>query len=197
MRVQLGEIADVQIGYQMTGRAEPDPEGTHLLVQTADLTDSRNVAWDRLSVIAPRRRDVGRQELLDGDVLFLAKGSRRVAVVVRQPPSRCMAVSTIYIIRAREQSVLLPEYLAWFLNVAARDELSARELQGTTMSYVRKESLLDLPLDVPSLARQYAIADLDNLLRRERALTSQLLDSRERLVNTIARRAVAGKDSLA
>lgn len=193
--VLLGELADVQIGYQVSGRVGREVDGTHLLVQTADLSLAGPIDWDRLPSIVPRRRDVTRQELIDGDVLFLAKGTRRVAAVVRRPPARCLAVSTIYVVRSRDHAVLWPEYLAWFLNVAARDALAARELQGSSMPFVRKEGLLDLPLDVPSLERQQTVAHLDHLLRRERMLTAALLDHRERLINTLAQRAAGPEEA--
>ncbi|NUP99093.1 MAG: hypothetical protein HUU35_04460 [Armatimonadetes bacterium] len=195
MQIRLGEVADIQIGYQVAGKAEPDPDGTHYLIQTSDVDNTGSIAWAELVQVVPVTRSVERYELVDGDVLFLAKGVRRVSTVIRQPPARTIPASTFYLIRTRDQSALLPEYLNWYLNVGARDALTARELQGSTMTFVRKESLADLPVDVPDLSSQRAIASLFDLVRREEALVGELLSRRASLINIVARRAAAGKDT--
>ncbi|MDI6869759.1 MAG: hypothetical protein QME79_00130 [Bacillota bacterium] len=100
-------------------------------------------------------------------------------------------MSTFYILRVRDDAVILPEYLAWLLNVAARKEIVARELQGTTMTFVPKEALATLEVDLPPTAVQQRVVALDTLMRRERELAFELLKKRAHLINAVARRFIA------
>lgn len=194
MRVELGEVVDIQIGYQVTGRAAPAPDGTHLIVQISDVGESGEVCWGELTPVVPSGKDARRYELLDGDVLFLAKGSRRLAAAVRDVPARVIPASTFYILRPRDLASVVPEYLAWYLNEAAGPDLAAREMPGSTMTFVRKGELMELPIDLPDLSRQHAIAALAGLLRKEEELIERLLERRSKLVNALGRRVAAGKE---
>ncbi|MGE5486117.1 MAG: hypothetical protein ACM3X4_13985 [Ignavibacteriales bacterium] len=190
MKARLGQMVDIQIGYQVTGRVVPRPGDTHLLVQTGDVSENGEINWANLSSFTPERRGTERYTLMDGDVLFLAKGAKRVAAVVRNPLPKAIAVSTFYLLRRRYDPAILPEYLAWFLNKAAWRDIASRELKGTTMVFVSKTALAGLEIEVPSPARQRQIAALDALVRREKALAVNLLEKRARLVHATARRAV-------
>lgn len=193
MKTKLGRLVDIQIGYQVKGKVVSRPNDTHLLVQTGDVNGDGVIAWEALARFTPERKGADRYTLVDGDVLFLAKGAKRVAAVVRNPRPRALAVSTFYILRVRDDAVVLPEYLAWFLNVAAREEIAARELRGTTIVFVPKEVFAALEVELPSNGTQRRIVALDELMRREKRLTAELLGKRTQLVNAAARRAIAEK----
>jgi restriction endonuclease S subunit len=62
------------------------------------------------------------------------------------------------------------------------------------MAFVPKEALATLPVDLPPSDVQHSIVALDALLRRERRLTDELLEQRARLVQTLTKRAAAGKE---
>ena len=193
MKVKLGKLADIQIGYQVKGRITPQVDGTHQLVQTSDVNPDGEVAWGALAVFTPVRKGVDRYVLRDGDVLFLAKGTRQTAALVVSPPPHALAVSTFCILRVREVADVLPGYLAWFLNVAARDQLATIVRQGVTIPFVPKEALADLTITLPDHATQRRVAELDRLARREKQLTLELLEQRARLVRMVTQRAVTGE----
>lgn len=192
MKVQLGQLADIQIGYQVKGKIVRQAEDTHLLVQTGDVGEDGTIAWGALATFTPERKGADRYLLTDGDVLFLAKGTKRVAAVVRDPWPHALAVSTFYIMRVRDDAVCVPEFLAWYLNVAARGDIAAIEQRGVTIPCVLKEGLAALEVELPSTATQRRIAALDGLVRRERHLTTELLEQRSRLVNALAQRVLVG-----
>ena len=193
MQVELGRVADVQIGYQVAGKVRPRSDDTHLLVQTVDVSGSGSINWEGLSPFAPDRKIGDRYTLVDGDVLFLAKGPRRVAAVVRRPRPHTLAVSTFFILRVRAEAVILPEYLAWFLNVAAQEQIEAMEHRTTSMAFVPKEALEKLVVDLPPTATQQRIVRLNGTMQHERRLTLELLDHRARLVSAVAKRAMTSE----
>jgi len=195
MRTKLGQVADIQIGYQVTGKINPDPAGTHRLVQTSDVDRDGGINWGALAPFTPMRKGTDRYMLRDGDVLFLAKGARRTAALVSNPLPHALAVSTFFILRVREDADVLPGYLAWYLNTAACDDLAAFERTGVTIPFIPKLGLANLCVPLPDHATQQRVAALDFLARREKQLTLDLLEQRARLVNMVTRRAVAGEGS--
>lgn len=192
MKVRLDQLVDIQIGYQVKGKIVQHADDTHLLVQTGDVSAAGEIDWGKLATFTAIRKASSRYLLRDGDVLFLAKGNKRVATVVRAPRPQALAVSTFYILRVRDDEVCLPEFLAWYLNVAAQDDIFAREQRGMTIPFLPKEGLLAIEVELPSSAIQQRIAALDMLLRKERHLTAELLKQRSRLLNTLAQHVLAG-----
>ena len=150
MKVQLGQLADIQIGYQVKGKIVQQADDKYLLVQTGDMAEDGSIAWERLATFTPERKGADRYLLMDGDVLFLAKGTKRVAAVVRNLRPHALAVSTFYIGRVRDDAVCEPEFLAWYLNIAARDAIAAMEQRGVTIPFVPKEGLVVLEVELPS-----------------------------------------------
>jgi restriction endonuclease S subunit len=192
MIVKLGRLADIQIGYQVKGKITQQADGTHWLVQTSDVTPAGEVAWESLARFTPVRKDVDRYALTDDEILFLAKGARRTTALIRNPRPHTLAVSTFFVLRVRDEAVELPEYLAWYLQVGARDAVAALAHQGVTIPFVSKEALTDFPVILPDSATQRRITHLDALLCKERRLTTELLVQRSRLVNALAQRVLAG-----
>lgn len=194
MRMKLGRIADIQIGYQVKGRITSEPEGTHFLIQTSNVTDDGEIVWGDVTSFTPDRKAVDRYLLSDGDILFLAKGPRRTASLVRNAKPGTIPVSTFYILRIRDDTVILPGFLVWVLNIAARDDIAALELRGTTMPFVKKESLENLDVDVPSLAIQRVVSELNWLVLREKQLVLELLEKRSQYVHAAAKQSVQSKE---
>lgn len=190
MKVQLGQLADIQIGYQVKGKIVQQADDTHLLLQTSDVRTDGQIAWGALATVTPERKGADRYLLLDGDVLFLAKGARRIAVTVRNPRPHTLAVSTFYILRVRDDAVCMSEFLSWYLNIAARDDIAAIEQCGKTIPCVLKEGLMKLEVELPSTATQRRIAALGSLMHTERYLTTQLIEQKSRLINALALRAL-------
>jgi hypothetical protein len=191
MKIDLRRLAEIQIGYQPKGSVEDDPAGTHFLIQSRDCPGDGDIRWDELCRIVPTRRNPERYTLRDGDVLFLAKGGRRTAAAVRSPRSHTMAVSTFYILRVSDEEVVLPEYLAWYLNNAATDYLAAEARQGTTIPFISVQTLAGMPVELPPTRTQQRVVAMDALLRQEQRLTSKILERRGQLVTALSKRAIA------
>ena len=193
MKARLLELAEIQIGYQAKGRIKDDPDGTYRIIQSRDCPSDGEIRWDELLHIEPDR-DPERYVVRDGDVLFLAKGGRRTAVAVHNPELHTVAVSTFYILRVRDQSAILPEYLAWYLNNAAHEYLAVEATRGTTVPLVPSKALANLPVEVPSMPVQKTVAALDAVLQKERRLTSELVEKRAQLITALCVCAVARKE---
>lgn len=186
MKKTLQQLADVRSGYHFRGKAENDPNGNVALIQIKDLDEDFVFHADNLARV---RIDRAEPYLVrKGDVLFVTRGTRLGATVVQEPVEDTVATGSFFLLRPQKE--MLPEFLAWSINSAPVQAQLRQKGQGTSLLMVRRSDLEDITLDVPPLAVQHAIVELDECARLERRLTNQLNEKRAALVEAIAARAL-------
>ncbi len=188
---KLKNIAEVQIGYQATGRLVHEHHGTHRLIQLKDIVNDRVVMGDAITIVP--KRDPARYLVLPGDVLFVARGRFNDAVLVADKLENTLAVSNFYIVRAKP--AVLPEYLCWYLNQDEAQSYIKSRLHGSGIKMIKKSDLLELPLPVPPLEVQRMIADVARLERREAQLVEEIQEKRKELRAAVCHRAIHSKES--
>lgn len=199
--LKLREVAEIQIGYQHRDRAHPASalaKGSHRIIQIKDLDlDGRfkstvlerggitpyiwpsNLFW-----ITPSG-DAQRYEVEHGDLLFLSRGQRPLAIPILEPPPETIASYYFYILRPDTKRAL-PEYLAWFINQpSARAYLESRQL-GSHIKMIPKPAFEELEVALPPLATQHSIVELERLRQKEEHAMVQLAKARKRLVDGLA-----------
>ena len=144
--------------------------------------------------------DANAYSVKDGDVLFLSRGSKYVAVPLVRPyvepfPSSwdgIIAAYYFYILRPRRQEVL-PEYLAWSLNSEMMQAEMHRGSEGTHMTMIKRRDFESLTVPVPPLETQRRIVELHHLALRERRLMEQIQSKRTAMVETLCSQIAAGR----
>lgn len=194
-RVKITELIESAVtGYQFRDRIEPSADGNVAVLQVKDLKDGGEVRREDL-VQVQIEKDITRYSVNPGDVLFLSRGSRLFAIFLADPPRDTIVPNYFYILRPRP--VVLPAYLAWFINSPNAQSQLRLVHTGTHMPMVSKSDFLRLHVDVPPLDVQRTIVALDQLSQREQRLSDQLLSKKRSLIEHISARAAsrrAGKD---
>jgi len=189
MKKVLREIADIQIGYQLPGRIPHDSAAACRIIRMRDIDDAGCLCAEKMAWFTPQR-DTDRYVVRDGDVVFQARGNRNLAFVLRDVPAATLASNHFYIVRVRP-NVVLPVYLAWFVNQPSAQVHLTGKAQGTTMMLVPKEAFESLEVDVPPLDVQQTIVELAALRQRERSLVENLERKRDTLIRALSLRAIA------
>jgi len=192
MKTKLVSVAEVQIGYQALKRIDPDPQGTHAIIQVKDINNKQELDTSDLYPFIPER-EPERYQVDKGDVLFMSRGRNNLAYPVRWGLRNTLAASTFFILRLRSESVL-PEYLAWAINQPPMQaKLKERTHATTTVPLIPKADFEALKIDVPPLELQRKIVALNDLLVKERELTDRLLEKRAHLIQAVSLGAVGRK----
>ncbi len=187
MTKRLGEIADIQAGYQFRGRVVPDPEGTPV-IQMKDFDpvrgiEMRDAVRTRIESVPPAC--IARP----GDVLFLARGQRLAAAMVGSDAAGAVVSGYFFILRAKKESIV-PGYLAWYINQPAFQEQLRTVAKGTDTPLVAKGDIQNLIVELPPKKRQASIARLDELSRLERSLLEAIAVKRAALIRALTQAAV-------
>lgn len=190
--MRLTEVAEVFTGYLFRSRLERDHAGKYGVIQMKDISEDRQIDWGGLSRV---RLDLSNDVFLvsQGDILFKAKGSSYAAVVVDRDVPGVIASSHFFILRVRRE-VMLPAFLAWYLNQTPAKRYFGRESVGTGVQHISKESLSGLPVPVPDLATQQKIVYVNDLARRQRQLVDAIQERREALMSAVLLSAIKDRD---
>ena len=182
MRVKLGLLAEITTGYTFRSRLEAAPNGNMAVIQMKDLTDDNRLDPATLTRIESTETNP-RQLVTPGDILFRSRGQTYTAALVDKDPGQAILAAPLLRIRPREG--VIPAYLTWFINLPATQARLARRAEGTALRMIRKQSLAELEIPLPSLAQQQAIVELSDLAAREQQLMARLTARRKQYVDSV------------
>jgi hypothetical protein len=183
----LAEAAEIRAGYQFRSGIRAHVAGDVPVIQVKDVREGYPLEIKALTCVE-FPADPTPYQIRRDDVLFLSRGQRPFATLVDVDPGGAVASSYYYIVRTRG-NLLLPAYLAWYLNQAPTRERLRPSHVGTHMPIVSKAAFEQLEIELPSLDVQRQIAELDRLARREARLLDDLHDARRRLITDVCLRA--------
>ena len=117
---------------------------------------------------------------------MMARGSSNYAVVIDGDlPHPTVAVSSFHIIKPNP-ALVVPLVLAWLLNQDASQTYFRANNTGTTIPMINLDTLRALPLNLPPLQTQRALAEMIRLSQQERLLMNQLAVQRQLLLRAWA-----------
>jgi hypothetical protein len=182
---ELGATVVVKSGHPFRGSIEEVTGGDALAVQMKDVDVDLGVNWAgaiRTSIAGRKQPDW----LKAGDVLFVSKGARFYAVCIDEPPSAAVCSPHFFLLQVLPRAALLPAFLAWQINQPPFQRQLQQAAEGSSQLSIRRPVLESLTLSVPSLADQHRIVALAELARAERRALSQLINNRERQLQSLA-----------
>lgn len=188
--VRIDDCAEVIPGFSFTGALKDDPNGTHQVVMGKHIGDGDKYEYkdeDRFR-LAPERAVDEKYLIRPGDILFMSKGAKNQAVMVRSVPEPTIAPSSFFIIRVGRIVPVDSGYLLWSINQqAVRNRVNElRTGAGTPMIPRKGFCAIEIPL--PDLATQQTIANLCSLQDREAGLIRDLAEKSEKLRRVVGQR---------
>ena len=184
--MQLKNLCDISSGYTARARLEPLPRVGTPVLQLRDVGPDAEGLGGKLD-----KYDLGklpdRYFVQAGDVVFRSRGEPNTALAIgNRLPEPAAVISPLFILRADKER-LLPEYLVWAINHPDAQRRLRAKAQGTSLRMISKAVLGNLDIDLPGLATQKQIADLDALARQEGSLLREFAARRESFVSAVLR----------
>lgn len=180
--MRLPDICTIQTGYTVRSRLDPVASGGVPAIQLRDISPSGSIAPDSLARVALDGL-ADRFFVRAGDIVFRSRGDRNTATALddrfREP---AVAVLPLIVLRPK-LGVAMPEYIAWAMNQPEAQRHFDATARGTSLRMVPKSALEDLELNVPALATQRLIVQLDALADQEQSLMLLLAERRRTFIN--------------
>jgi len=184
MKVEIKELATVQMGYSFRSRLEASEIGGVAVIQMKDLLDDSTVDCD--SLVKIDMKAVKEHHLAQkGDLVFRSRGHVTTAAILLQDPGKAVVAAPLLRIRVTKPDKILPGYLNWYISQRDAQIFLTSRAKGTVQKMISKEAIEDLEVSVPSLEIQENILELVALTAREQTLLHRLADKREQYISTI------------
>jgi len=183
MKKKLKDIAEVQMGYPFRTRLEFKVDGVLPVIQMKDLNSDNRVDCDRVQKIDMLPLDP-KHLVQKGDLIFRSRGVTNTAAILDQKPSDAIVAAPLLRIRVNE-TVVLPEYLCWFINQATSQRYLNMRQEGTHGGMISRQALEALPVEIPSTETQKKIIDIINLQNRGQILEKKRMERQEQKVTTL------------
>ncbi|WP_423709305.1 restriction endonuclease subunit S [Undibacterium sp. WLX3042] len=190
--MQLKYLAEISAGHPFRGKIPESPGSGVVAVQMKDASVLVGVNWAECIETEPTGR---RDDCLQvGDILVAARGNHNYAVLIdntlAKTGKQAIAAPQFFIVRSTS-SQLLPDYLCWYLNQPPSQRYFELNAEGTYTKAIKRNALEEIPIAVPDLARQQAIAGIANTLRQEQRVLEQLRRNGEQMLAAIANQLAA------
>ncbi|AHE97228.1 restriction endonuclease subunit S [Thioalkalivibrio paradoxus] len=175
--MNLGKVADVQMGYPFRSRLEHDPQGDVAVIQMREIDDT-NLLHVGGAIRTRLPKGKTRHLLQAGDLLFRSRGRSNGAALLGADVGPAVLAAPMLLIRPHG---ILPEYLCWYINAPAAQARLAALSEGTSVRMISAEALKALEIPFPSLAVQQRIARIAALAEQEQTLLAHIASLRQRV----------------
>jgi len=187
-QTSLAQIADIRSGFTFRGKIDEVPSGNAHVIQIKDIrkyqdgTNSDLIKSEEL----PRIHWDGRANALvmPNTVLLPARGGYfRAAYTGADSSALPIIASSQFILIRPKSDKVTAEFICWSLNQPRLQRyLEDIASQGSSIPMLSTAAARALKLDIPSLATQHKILDLNRIWAQEQQFTRDLLNNRERML---------------
>lgn len=181
---KLSDLAQIRGGHPFrTALPDRPADWDYHVVQLRDVRADQPIDLDALArVKLPAGSEP--QVLRPGDILMRARGERFQAALFTRDADKVLAAAQFFVISPDPRRIE-SAWLCRLLNQPASQAWLQRRASGSNIAMIGKPVLAEMPIRLPALATQRKIAALHNSWLKEKALTLQLLQNRERMVRAL------------
>ncbi|UXN05100.1 restriction endonuclease subunit S [Bartonella sp. HY406] len=184
MIVNLTKIVDIFLGYPL--RESPDrlAIGKTAFIQLKNVDVDNGIDWPSVPLLTlPTNAE--KYLLLDGDVIFSARGLHAYAYPIIEPPHLATCAPHFFIFRLKSK-IISPQFLSWQINQKPAQNLINRTKTGAVTPTIRKDDLLNLPIKIPPLAQQNTILAFYKAANKEKQIYQGLMNMRQKQIDALA-----------
>jgi restriction endonuclease S subunit len=177
MRLKIKDIATVRSGAYIKEAVD----GYVFYLQVSDFIREKNEFVLSRPVLELNDKTESHL-LLDGDIVFAAKGIFNFGVVFHEKRSKVVASSSFLVIQITNCNLVLPDYLCWILNREDTLAFFKANAAGSSIPSISKVLIEEYMVDIPPLYIQKKIVEVAQLQQREQQLYQSIITLRNKLV---------------
>ena len=174
--IKLHNIAVIQTG--VFAKVVPNPNALYLQQSDFDGNGELRNTTQPTIIVANQKH-----LLAAGDLLLASKGNNNICVIVPEIEQKCVASPSFLVIRLRDKSAILPEFVEWYLNLPTIQTALAAQARGTSIMSISKATLGEWEIPIPSIERQKKYIELSKLQKREQQLYAAIAEKRRQILD--------------
>ena len=179
----LQDIAEIFSGYLFKEILKNDENGDIRVIQLKDVNDEGEINLNNLFRVSLDNVN-DRLYLKKNDIIFKSKSTNHSSAIIPDVSGKIIASSHFLALRVTEDEVL-PDYLLWYLQQEFTMDYFRKKSGHRLIRLINKKLLGGLEVKIPSVAHQHEIVQLNDLFRKEKKLTTEILEKKEQMIYSI------------
>jgi restriction endonuclease S subunit len=176
MRLKIKDIAIIQSGVYL----KESTIGEVIYLQVKNFTENGMLLSHLPSIVLNDK--VKKYLLSENDLLFAAKGFVNFCTVVKEEWGDSVASTSFLVLKIKDKTKILPEYVCWFLNRNDVRTFFRSITAGSVLPSVTKTMMEDFEMDVPDVLLQEKIVAIAALQQRELILSNRIMKLKNKLI---------------
>ncbi len=178
MNIQIKNIATITTGIY----TKTHVKGNVFYLQARDFNKYK-ILKTNLEPNITNSDSVKKHFLNKGDVLIAAKGFDNFAAVHNEEVNPAVASSMFIVLRNIDTSLILPEFIVWYLNHPKTQSLLKKNAKGTSLPSINKKHIGEMEIPVPTIKKQKLIMKVGKLSIKEKQLHNKIQSLKKTIVN--------------
>jgi len=176
MKTLLKQIAQIQTGVF----AQTEAEGEVVYLKAKHFDENGKLS-SSLHPDLKLNHITKKHLLIQGDVLFAAKGTKNFATWYESKNPQAVASTTFFVIRIEPdfRNKILPDFLVWLINHPASQKFLKGKAIGTSIVSISKSVLEELEIFIPDIQTQKAVLNITELRNKEKLIKQKIENLRE------------------
>ncbi|MFP5080120.1 restriction endonuclease subunit S [Pedobacter sp. JCM 36344] len=180
MKKKINELVQMHTGVY----AKPQLEGEVYYIQARHFDKNREFL---ASVKPDLPGDMKREKhyLTVGDVIVASKGYDHFAVAYKGVIKPAVASSMFIVLRIEKANMLLPDFLAWFINHSSTQNILLANSKGTSLPSISKVDIGNLEISIPLISQQQSIIKIQSLQKQAIGIQKQIGALKEQYIQQL------------
>ena len=177
----ITERDGISSGYSFRGKIKAFPNGNLRVIQLKDMENGYTTIGDAC-IFIDEHSVKDKYFLKSGDILFVSKGANNFASVFQPKDAIPSVASSVFYVIKVDPSKAIPDFVAWYINQNPVQHYFQTNAMGTYSLNINRETVENIPVQLPSLQIQEKIAKVAQLAQQEQYIYTQLKEKRNQLV---------------
>lgn len=169
MKIKIADLVQIHTGIY----AKPQPDGEVFYIQARHF-DKHREFLPSVKADLPGDIKLKKHYLAIGDVIVACKGYDHFAVAYKGVIKPAVASSMFIVLRIENTNLLLPEFLAWFINDSSTQNILLALSKGTSLPSISKSDIGNLEISIPPVTKQKSIIKIQLLQKKATDIQKQI-----------------------
>jgi len=193
--VRLGEVLERSFsgvwGEEPTVATKDDQYTIVRVIRVSDVEPNSQIAYDKVPFRAVRRRDAERCRLKPTDILVVKSSGSKTKVIsgrsaIFEKDSDNVYIPANFLLALRPSKVLSEAYFVWYYLLTPKAKQWVEHIvEGSTYPNLNKAEYLAMPIPLPPLPEQRAIAHVLRTVQRAKEATEGVIAALKELKKSL------------
>lgn len=190
MKLKLNKICDLRLGCYLSRfrddkfLKDKEKKYKYNVLTLKSIQNEYQISKELYDIIDVEKEIKDEFVAKKGDTIVRLRNPIK-AIDITEKEEGIIIQSLFSIVRVKDKSKVLPEYITIYLNSKEVEKQLFTEIQGTSIMTISNQVLSKIEIEVPSIDKQLEIVKLDKLLKREKQLLELLQEKRRILFENI------------